>query len=241
MSALKWWTDDELQRLGESMIDEVQDHHPLRSLPGCNGRPVLFHYVDDMTRTDRFTGDTTIVAGRASLIPGKWRELLRGRFHFAVAISHEWFTCQAADVKAAVLDHELSHCRVYVDKVGEACPMIAGHDLEEFNDVMRRRGAWRPEIKNAVPVFQQLDLFGGQSLGDIRKMSDQELTERARNWHRHLKAVPLPAPGLTVIHGGLDCHECGFHLADPNAELCPKCGAELSSRVGPSADAEAGS
>jgi hypothetical protein len=80
----------------------------------------------------------------------------------------------------ALLDHELSHCidrgklepildengqitRDVHDNPVEAIPehkwSLRGHDIEEFNTILERHGAWKDDIAETVRILKQLPLF----------------------------------------------------------------------------------
>ena len=48
--------------------------------------------------------------------------------------------------KLALLDHELCHVHATEKDTGEIEYTLVGHDLEEFNNVVRRHGAWMADI-----------------------------------------------------------------------------------------------
>lgn len=45
--------------------------------------------------------------------------------------------------RVALVDHELCHCRI--DAKGN--PKIRAHSIEEFSDVVRRHGLWKPDVQ----------------------------------------------------------------------------------------------
>lgn len=50
--------------------------------------------------------------------------------------------------RMALIDHELCHCTVEVDtETGEETLKLATHDLEEFEAIVRRHGAWNKDIE----------------------------------------------------------------------------------------------
>lgn len=53
--------------------------------------------------------------------------------------------------RRALVDHELSHCRIVWDDEGEMDGIaIASHDVEEFAAVIERHGLWRPDVEHFV-------------------------------------------------------------------------------------------
>lgn len=54
-----------------------------------------------------------------------------------------------AKVREALVDHELCHC-TYDGDMDK--PSIRSHDVEEFGEVIRRHGLWRPEVESFVRI-----------------------------------------------------------------------------------------
>lgn len=70
---------------------------------------------------------------------------------FIIEIAGDIWRLLDASQQDALLDHELSHCTT--DDDGGL--HMAGHDVEEFRDVVARRGLWRPDLKAFALVAQQ--------------------------------------------------------------------------------------
>jgi putative metallopeptidase len=73
--------------------------------------------------------------------------------------------------RRALLDHELSHCLRVEKEDKDGDPIVAwgtrGHDIEEFNAVLERHGAWKDDIAETVRILKQLPLFSeAQSQGE---------------------------------------------------------------------------
>jgi hypothetical protein len=73
---------------------------------------------------------------------------------FIMTLDAEWWTQADGRAREALVFHELLHAAHAVDKEGEpkfteeGLPIwdIRGHDIEEFNEVVRRYGAWAPDV-----------------------------------------------------------------------------------------------
>jgi hypothetical protein len=100
------------------------------------------------------------VFAQASKIGGK----LAHYSHLDLLVEVSWmrWTILSPARRVALIDHELSHFgREETDK-GETKYLILPHDLEEFDAIARRWGAWRPQVAsfgNALGEGQQLGLF----------------------------------------------------------------------------------
>jgi hypothetical protein len=79
---------------------------------------------------------------------------------FVVEISEEVWERLSASGRAALIDHELSHCTIEMDEeTGASKLAIVGHDVTEFEAVLRRRGLWNESVKAFVEAgAEQLSL-----------------------------------------------------------------------------------
>ena len=108
-----------------------------------------------------FRHDPTLAQGKlvrtqASLIPAKLR-LLAG-LDFIIWIAQSSWEGMHQETKEALLDHELSHCKM--DDAGNTS--LAAHDIEDFIDVIERRGNWTSALQQFSDVQQQIKM----DLGD---------------------------------------------------------------------------
>lgn len=78
---------------------------------------------------------------------------------FVIELAEDEWADLTDQQRVALVDHELSHCWAEVDDDGEVVLAVKTHDLEEFVDVVRRHGLWRPEVEHLVKVgAEQLGL-----------------------------------------------------------------------------------
>jgi predicted metallopeptidase len=89
---------------------------------------------------------------------------------FVIEIAHNVWEVLTGKQRLALLDHELSHCRVRFD--GEKALLeVAPHDLEEFEGVIRRNGLWNDSARTFTKVAAdhvdelQLNLLAGDGDG----------------------------------------------------------------------------
>jgi len=78
-------------------------------------------------------------------------------YDFVVLLNHEvWNAADFSDEKKrAVVDHELCHAAVVVDRNGEpktdeagrTCYRIRKHDVEEFREIVARHGSYKRQIE----------------------------------------------------------------------------------------------
>jgi hypothetical protein len=74
---------------------------------------------------------------------------------FVLIFSKPVWDGMADEKRRALVDHVLMHCAGTTDKVGGWTWTIHPHDLEEFNDIIRRHGLWRIDIEEFVRVADQ--------------------------------------------------------------------------------------
>jgi hypothetical protein len=82
---------------------------------------------------------------------------------FVVVINGPWWE-QAKDIdREALIYHELLHVKQAIDEFGglkfdrDGFPVwtIKGHDIEAFNDEVRRYGAWKSDIGDFIEAARQ--------------------------------------------------------------------------------------
>jgi hypothetical protein len=105
--------------------------------------------------------------------------------HFIILLNKEiWRDLQfTADMKKALIDHEMSHAAMAYDSEGEPkideknrrVWRIRAHDVSEFIDVVRRNGTWKRDlqmfaeslVKKKNPVFPELELPADPTLIEL--------------------------------------------------------------------------
>jgi len=86
-------------------------------------------------------------------------------FDFLILLNEEFWSSEEVDrsQRMALLDHELTHCQVKLDKQGEPVRDAAGrpvwrirrHDVEEFHDVARRWGLWTSTLEKLAGALAE--------------------------------------------------------------------------------------
>lgn len=84
----------------------------------------------------------SLAAGEASVDYDE--AIARDYSFFVMEIALEQWQEAAPEAQAALVDHELCHFRID-EETGEL--KIRAHDIEEFNAVARRHGAWSVDIR----------------------------------------------------------------------------------------------
>ncbi|MFL6229321.1 MAG: putative metallopeptidase [Pyrinomonadaceae bacterium] len=90
-----------------------------------------------------------------------------GEPFFVIEISaYAWKRLDEAG-RVALVDHELTHCALNEDS---GAPEIRPHDVEEFTEVIKRRGLWKEDVRRMVEVgAKQLALPTMQTDGKAAK------------------------------------------------------------------------
>jgi hypothetical protein len=86
---------------------------------------------------------------------------------FVIEIAEPVWEAMDSEQRFALVDHELSHCIVEESDSGLQLK-VAGHDLEEFEAVVRRHGLWKPDVERFVKAaVESGDLsFSNEDGGD---------------------------------------------------------------------------
>ncbi len=82
---------------------------------------------------------------------------------FLLILDAEWWGEASDREREALIFHELCHCMIALDRDGEkrftdeGDPVwaIRAHDLEEFNAVARRYGAWATDIRDFMEALRE--------------------------------------------------------------------------------------
>jgi hypothetical protein len=85
--------------------------------------------------------------------------------------------------KEALVDHELCHLALDEDK-GKGTPTMRPHDVEEFSEIVKRHGLWRPDLEQMVKIgAEQLKL--DLQPADKSKPARAEKSKRANGAAAH--------------------------------------------------------
>lgn len=138
------------QQVAEIGSKLVAEHHP-----HLNGVRVEFVFMD---KTPKTKGKETW--GRAKKISGLNAFLSNSDDHesygaaedyFVVEVSEEVWLVLDSKSRKALVDHELSHCEIVMDEeTGASSLAIVGHDVTEFDAILRRHGLWNESVEGFV-------------------------------------------------------------------------------------------
>lgn len=104
-------------------------------------RGLLEARIGFLIRTEPSKSKGKRVYAKAEKVSSKHQLLLD--LDFLIWIDEEIWSELGDEQRKALIDHELCHCRYnLVEQKGE----IVGHDVEEFNSIIERYGAWNADL-----------------------------------------------------------------------------------------------
>lgn len=109
------------------------------------------------------------VWGQAHKVSGK--EAFLTGLDFVIVINAGVWAALNDPQRAALVDHELAHCRGGEIVRGKRQWYLCGHDVEDFADIIRRHGLWRPDLAKfhvAVEEHEQLSLLAEELSAKLR-------------------------------------------------------------------------
>ena len=161
---------DDLEDLIASYVIPEGDDHPIHLFNELIELEEHQHFADDEIPVEfLFKVAPVIKAGRQVLgrvmiptVQGLLKDLfeqmlgqLFGRMpHFLIVLDRDFWMQADELTRRALLEHEMCHVKQSLDKNGdpafdqEGNPKfgLVSHDLEEFNYIVRKYGAWSPDI-----------------------------------------------------------------------------------------------
>ncbi len=118
--------------------------------------------IQYMFRPTASVSNGRIVAGRCIKVDDRnWT--IHG-FDFLVEIAGDVWQEAAGEFRTAIMDHELGHIGIRKDENGDEVrdeetqrisAYIKLHDIEEFDEVLARHGAYHPALRQFLKKFQE--------------------------------------------------------------------------------------
>ncbi len=140
----------EVEKLAKRIINE---HHPQL-------RGVMIRYIFSIkpltAKNKELLGKTQKVSGLNAFLATADTDNEGEEFVVVMLSKQAWEVLDDAR-KEALLDHELCHVKVKED-TGK--PYLVTHDLEEFNQIVERHGAWQSDIVEFLRHAKQPPLPG---------------------------------------------------------------------------------
>lgn len=160
--ALTWRTAPEVKSVA---LDLIEEHH--RHLNNTKIVYAFFYDAKDPGKVTETNGK--ILYGRCVKVSGRNAFLNRiggeadeeeiddevesgegDDAFFVIEISYPIWRRLTESERIALVDHELSHAWIVIDDEGEERLKVLPHDLEEFNAVYKRHGAWKRDIEQFI-------------------------------------------------------------------------------------------
>jgi predicted metallopeptidase len=156
------------QEVVELANDLIYEHHshlgPIRIEYLFVSEPIVERGKEVWGRAAKVTGRNAYLAARE-----RPQEAIEPRGFFVIELVKKVWELLDKKAKTALLDHELEHCWVKDD----GSLVIVPHDLEEFNNIVRRHGLWRVDIETFLAAAEgQRRLF--TPVADSRDGSSRE-------------------------------------------------------------------
>ena len=78
-------------------------------------------------------------------------------YDFVIIVSYPTWLNLTSKQRSAVVDHELTHCFVEEnDDTGEATTKILPHDVDEFEEIIRRHGLYKKDLERLGRVIRKV-------------------------------------------------------------------------------------
>ncbi len=134
------------EAIGKVLVDSIHQH--------LHAAEIGYLFREKMTDRDR-----TRLA-QASRVTGKLAHY--SNLDLLIEVNWEQWRILPDARRIALIDHELCHFAKDADNKGNTVYKVVAHDLEEFNAIARRWGAWKRDLHRfgqALHAGEQQDLF----------------------------------------------------------------------------------
>lgn len=142
----------DVAEVASSLINSIPEHSALRGVK-------IAYLFTDKKQKDGATDK--IDWAYAKLVPKELRASDDSMPWFIIVVNqYVWQELDETERKA-LIDHELCHCQIKINKDGYRMPSMKNHDYSDFGGVIARYGAWSPSLKEWSKHIkaEQLDLF----------------------------------------------------------------------------------
>ena len=121
---------------------------------------------------------------------------------FVIEISEEVWDHLKPAAKKALVDHELSHCEIQTDEEGGVSLAIVGHDVTEFEAIVRRHGLWNEGLQDFAGAAEQLSLDAVDEAGAVVEEGGGEDGRFSPEVTREARELHDMGAEMTVVRGG---------------------------------------
>lgn len=138
--------------------------------PHLSGARIEYVFTDKVTKraNKEVWGTMRKVSNLAAYLAGDQQSRQQGvtEEFFVMTITEPIWEDLEEDKREALVDHELCHAMLQIDKKGDPKLSILPHDLEEFTAIVKRHGLWREDVKRFA-----------ESAGHYEEEEDEEETK----------------------------------------------------------------
>lgn len=150
----KFWAADEAREIAEADVISVWHPH-------LEDYEICYVFKEDLTKAQR--------VALATIKKSTPFEYYLSGVDLVVTVNADYWPDLTHAQRIALLDHEFCHTFETVNEKGVASLKFRGHDLEEFTDVVRRHGAWMPDIERMNQAQREFDFEQVQREGERLK------------------------------------------------------------------------
>jgi hypothetical protein len=171
----------EVVALAEKLIDK---HHP----------DLLDARIGLLMRSEAPKKDGKATYGKAKKVSDELKALLP--FDFLIWFAADVWDAFSTKQRTALVDHELCHCRM----IGGSEPVfkMRGHDVEEFNCIIERYGAWWPSAEQFETAVQAALPINGARRGKV------EAVDMKRIFRGVKEGMESKFDNVEVTFGGME-------------------------------------
>ncbi|MDP9440298.1 MAG: hypothetical protein M3P49_16430 [Actinomycetota bacterium] len=184
-------------RIGRELMEEHHEHLLgvrvefvfMNKTPKSKGRDVW-------GRAKKIGGLNALLALGPNALPDSYED--QPFDLFVIEVSEEVWDHLKPAAKKALVDHELSHCEIRTDEEGHVSLTIVGHDVTEFEAIVRRHGLWNDDLKDFVETAEQLSLDAIDETGGVVEGGDGldvSITHNGRTVHTNTETMNRMAAG----------------------------------------------
>lgn len=142
----------------------------------------------------------SLMLGKARKISENMRPLMADEMLDAVIeISADFWSTAKPNQKRALMDHELHH--LTVNENGQLA--MRGHDIEEFNAIIRRYGFWLEDVQRTAAAVQARFDFGDR-VGGVFSLDPDGLIAETVEKMRPKKGEGIESVEISAVIDGVE-------------------------------------
>ena len=128
-----------------------------------------------------------VISGQAKKASPMESALRSEPVDFIITLNWDIWLQLPIEKRRALIDHELCHCAAEMDENSDVTYSTRPHDVEEFQAILERHGAWTIDLEQFAGAAKQLDLFADCTLvtpdGTETRVRDMAAYREARGTH----------------------------------------------------------